>query len=122
MLAGDYIRQSQTRLIAMGERPLMEGFSLLGFETFPDADEHKLQQLLIQLIDSRQAALVLLQTHLARSNLQELERIRQQGGRIIITEIPPLNAAADFSSVFEQMLIKNMGKQVLEHVQEAVHA
>ena len=41
-----------TRLIAMGSAVLMEGFSLIGLETFPDATAEDLERLLAGLVRS----------------------------------------------------------------------
>ena len=51
-----------TRLIAMGHAALMEGFNLIGLETYPDADQATLEQLLAKLVTTNQNALLFLET------------------------------------------------------------
>ena len=36
----------KARLIAMGDEALVQGFALIGFETWPDADARELDELL----------------------------------------------------------------------------
>ena len=45
------------RLLFAGERALADGFALIGFETWPDADEEQLEELLKQLLRERESAL-----------------------------------------------------------------
>ena len=98
-------------MIAMGTRPLMEGFSLLGFETWPDADIEELKKVLTELIQSRQKALLLLETYLSRSQCTLLADIRKHGGNIIVTEVPAINAAQQYHPFVEDLIVKVLGKQ-----------
>jgi vacuolar-type H+-ATPase subunit F/Vma7 len=98
-------------MIAMGERPLMEGFALLGFETWPDADTEDLKQVLSELVQSGQKALVLLETYLSRSSCPLLADIRNHGGNIIVTEVPAINAAKEYHPFVEDLVVKVLGKQ-----------
>ena len=98
-------------MIAMGERPLMEGFALLGFETWPDADTEDLKQVLSELVQSGQKALVLLETYLSRSSCPLLADIRIHGGNIIVTEVPAINAAKEYHPFVEDLVVKVLGKQ-----------
>ena len=103
----------QTRMIAMGGRPLMEGFSLLGFETWPDADKDDLEKLLLELVKSRQKALLLLETYLSCSQIQLLADVRLHGGNIIVTEVPAINAAGDYQPFVEDFVLKVLGSSAL---------
>lgn len=105
---------SDTRMIAMGERPLMEGLSLLGFETWPNATEEDLDGVLTELIENEQKALILLETYLSKSELPILNHTRMHGGYIIITEIPALNSADNYHPFIEELVIQVLGSHVLE--------
>ncbi len=98
-------------MIAMGTRPLMEGFALLGFETWPDADTEDLKTVLSELVQSREKALLLLETYLSRSKCSLLADIRIHGGDIIVTEVPALNAAQQYHPFVEDLVVKVLGKQ-----------
>lgn len=98
-------------MIAMGTRPLMEGFALLGFETWPDADTEDLKKVLAELVQSREKALLLLETYLSRSQCSLLADIRIHGGDIIVTEVPALNAAQQYHPFVEDLVVKVLGKQ-----------
>jgi len=94
----------KARLIAMGDEALMQGFALIGFETWPSATEQDLDRLLGELASANSQALVLLQSRLARCQSANLRRVQSEGGRIVIAEIPPLEAPAEFRSGIEEML------------------
>ncbi|MFK5894633.1 MAG: hypothetical protein QM504_15545 [Pseudomonadota bacterium] len=105
----------KTRMIAMGDRPLMEGFALLGFETWPNATTEELENLLFELLQSGQKALLLLETYLSQSQTPLLKEVRIHGGKIIVTEVPPINACEDFHPFVEDLVIKVLGKHALEN-------
>lgn len=105
---------SPTRLVAMGSRPLIEGFHLLGFETWPDATPAQLEGLLEELERHRDKAFVVLEQGLAREPGPWLKRAYAQGGRIVITEVPPLNAPAEYRSHAEEAVLKVLGANALD--------
>ena len=96
------------RLIAMGGAALMQGFALIGFETWPDADEEDLERVLTDLLRERERALVLLEPRLARCECAPLRMVMNEGGRIVVTEIPPLEAPADYRPVVDELLAASM--------------
>ena len=98
-------------MIAMGTRPLMEGFALLGFETWPEAETEDLKKVLSELVQSREKALLLLETYLSQSQCSLLADIRIHGGDIIVTEVPALNAAQQYHPFVEDLVVKVLGKQ-----------
>ena len=101
-------------LIAMGSEALTEGFGLLGFETHADATLEDVEIVLAELIRSRATALVILEHELARSGVASLERVRREGGRIVVTEVPPLHAPADYRPPVEDLVRRILGAQALE--------
>jgi vacuolar-type H+-ATPase subunit F/Vma7 len=79
-----------TRQLFLGEAPLATGFSLAGFEVYPDADVAQLDQVLGSLLASRTPAFVVIDAALAESGSRYLDQIRHEGGRILLTQVPPL--------------------------------
>ena len=103
-----------TRMIAMGSAALAEGFALIGFETWPDASEADLQGVLQELQKRRQRALLFLEPYLARCDCAELDQVRSEGGRIVVTEIPPLHAPGNYHPVVEDLVLSVLGSNALE--------
>ncbi|WP_456372871.1 V-type ATP synthase subunit F [Thiolapillus sp.] len=103
-----------TRLIMMGEAALCNGFSLLGFETWPDASAEELEGLLEQLQQDGETALVFLDPQLARCECKALKRLQYHGGGILVTEIPPLNAPGSYRPQVEELVVSVLGKGALE--------
>lgn len=103
-----------TRLIAVGSAALVEGFGLIGFETYPDASVHDLEVLLDDLVRHRSTALILLESELARCPCRVLERIRSQYVSIVVVEVPQLNAPADFHPQVEELVRSVLGPSALE--------
>ncbi|CAK0741081.1 hypothetical protein CCP3SC1_1260002 [Gammaproteobacteria bacterium] len=104
----------ETRLIVMGSAALAEGFGLIGFETLPDATVEELDEVLNALLKQRQKALVLVEGYLARSNSPLLARVRMEGGRIVVVEIPRLDAPTDYHPQVEEMILSILGPTALE--------
>ena len=101
------------RLIMMGDAQLTLGFRLIGFETWPDASEEQLEQLLSELLETDQAALVFLEPRLARCQCAALDRLQHQGGRVVVTEIPPLESPQDYRPQVEDLVVSLLGKGAL---------
>ncbi|MDD5035175.1 MAG: V-type ATP synthase subunit F [Methylococcaceae bacterium] len=107
-------RPAETRLIAMGGAALIEGFSLLGFETHPEATPLILDAVLKELMQNRQKALIVLEEKLARSGTAMLRRVRGEGGRIVVIEVPPLQAPKDYHPPVEDLIRRVLGPSALE--------
>lgn len=105
---------SPTRMIALGAAPLMEGFALIGFETYPNASPAQLEELLELLVHSETRALVLLEEGLARSAGPWLNRVRSEGGNIVVTEVPALNQAQAYHPQVEDLVASILGASALE--------
>jgi vacuolar-type H+-ATPase subunit F/Vma7 len=102
------------RLIALGSAVLMEGFELIGFETFPDPAPETLENLFQELLRKQQAALVVIEQSLARNPGRHLLRAQREGGRIVITEIPELHQSGDYHSRVESLVQSILGPAALE--------
>ena len=111
-------RESETplagaRLVVLGSAGLTDGFSLIGAEAYPDADPAKVEEVLAQLVKSGDDALVLLETHLAHAGGHWLNRLRNEGVRIVVTELPPLAAPLDYSPAVDDVVRAVLGPDAL---------
>lgn len=103
-----------TRVIVMGAAQLTDGFRLIGVETYPDATPETVEKVLEQLSLQDANALILLEHGLARQGGHWLNRVRNEGGRIIVTEIPPLNAPASYAPAVDDLIVSALGPAALE--------
>ncbi len=102
------------RLIVLGSAGLTEGFSLIGAEVYPDADHAKVEEVLEQLVREGSQALVLLESGLAHSGGTWLNRLRNEGGRIVVTELPPLSAPHDYAPAVDDVVRAVLGPDALK--------
>lgn len=102
------------RMLALGSAALTDGFALIGFETYPDADTELLNNVLEDLVQQRVRALVLVEPRLCSNPSPLLQRLRIEGGQILITEIPPLQMPQDYHSDIDELLRAVLGNAVLE--------
>ncbi len=108
---------TETRLIVMGGAELTLGFRLIGFETYPDANGDDVDRVLRDLIAHQQQALVLLEPGLARSGAKSLDIVRNEGGRIVVSEIPALHAPHDYHPEVEDVVRSVLGPGALEDLE-----
>jgi vacuolar-type H+-ATPase subunit F/Vma7 len=102
------------RLVVLGSAGLTEGFSLIGAEVHPDADAAKVEEVLGQLVRDGGAALVLLESPLAHAGGPWLNRLRNEGGRIVVTELPPLAAPGDYAPAVDDVVRAVLGAEALK--------
>ncbi len=101
------------RLVVLGSAGLAEGFRLVGAEVHADADAAALDRVLEDLTRSGDAALVLLESTLARVGSPWLERLRNEGGRIVITELPPLPSPEAYAPAVDEVVQTVLGPDAL---------
>ncbi len=101
-------------MIALGAAPLVEGFALIGFEIFPNATPAQLEQLLEQLVHAETRALLLLEESLARSDGPWLSRVRNEGGNLVVTELPALHEPHNYHPPVEDLVTSILGPGALE--------
>lgn len=101
-------------MLALGEAALVQGFALIGFEAYPDATPAQLESILAALHHTNATALVLVEHKLARQGGEWFARLRNEGGRVVITEMPPLHAPANYHPAVEDLLVEILGEQALE--------
>ena len=82
------------RQIVMGGDALTEGFALLGFESFTNPTPDTVERVIGELLRNGEKALVYLEAGVAPANSKALARVRREGGRIVITEVPAVGAAS----------------------------
>ena len=102
-----------TRMIVMGSAALAQGFAMIGFETWANATEYELEEVLNELLETNQKALVLLEPYLARCPCTSLAKVRNEGGRIVVTEIPPLEMPEDYHPEVEDLVRNVLGPDAL---------
>jgi vacuolar-type H+-ATPase subunit F/Vma7 len=102
------------RLVVLGSAGLTEGFSLIGAEVHPDADPEKVEEVLAQLVKDGGEALVLLESGLAHAGGHWLNRLRNEGGRIVVTELPPLSAPHDYAPAVDDVVRAVLGPEALK--------
>jgi vacuolar-type H+-ATPase subunit F/Vma7 len=114
MQADTVIARGNARLVVLGSAGLADGFSLIGAEVHADADPAVVESVLEHLAKSGDEALVLLETHLAHAGGYWLDRLRNEGGRIVITELPPLPAPHDYAPAVDEVVRAVLGSDALK--------
>lgn len=102
------------RLIVLGSAGLTEGFSLIGAEVYPDADPAQVEEVLGRLVKDGSEALVLLESSLSHAGGAWLHRLRNEGGRIVVTELPPLSAPHDYAPAVDDVVRAVLGPEALK--------
>ena len=97
------------RNIFVGGPALTDGFRLIGFETLTDPDVRQLDQLLGELQRTRQRTLLIIEQSVNGIGSKMLEQIRREGGRIVLSEVPPLHDPDNFQSDLDAQLKKLTG-------------
>lgn len=102
------------RLVVIGSAGLTDGFSLIGAEVHRDADAAQVEKVLEQLIKDGSPALVLLESALSREGGPWLDRLRNEGGRIVVTELPALSAPHDYAPAVDEVVLAVLGPEALK--------
>jgi len=102
------------KIIAIGDPALMDGFALLGIETYADQSADQTNAMLTELARSRERALIFIQQDLMSADIPMIQHLRMQGGSILICEIPNLPAADDYQPAVEKLIGRVLGTAVLE--------
>ncbi|MES9943126.1 MAG: V-type ATP synthase subunit F [Candidatus Thiodiazotropha sp. 6PLUC2] len=92
------------RNIFVGGHALTDGFRLIGFETLTDPDSAQLEKLLSTLLQKKQRALLIIEQSVNQLDSKLLEQIRNEGGRIVLSEIPSLHDPEHFQSDLDETL------------------
>lgn len=103
-----------TRMLFLGDAALTDGFQLIGFETWADPSVAELDRVLAELVEQKTNAFVILDSRLAQQNSPMLRRVRAEGGRIIVTEVPQLNEPGDMHSEIDNQARSMLGDSNLD--------
>lgn len=106
-------QKHSTAMFALGSSGLMKGFSLIGFETFPDASVSDLEQLINKLVTYKQRALIIIEQYLYREGKDIVQPVIAEGGGIIIVEIPPITDPNELVSVVSEKVKHRLGVSAL---------
>ena len=102
------------RLVVLGSAGLTEGFSLIGAEVHAGCRSGQGRGRSWRNWSRRASqALVLLETHLAHAGGHWLNRLRNEGGRIVVTELPPLAAPHDYAPAVDEVVRAVLGPEAL---------
>ncbi len=105
---------TSARLVVLGSAGLTEGFSLIGAEVHADADAAKVEEVLGKLVRDGGEALVLLESSLAHAGGHWLNRLRNEGGRIVVTELPSLSTPRDYAPAVDEVVRAVLGPEALK--------
>ncbi|MBV2121895.1 MAG: V-type ATP synthase subunit F [Candidatus Thiodiazotropha taylori] len=92
------------RNIFVGSHTLGDGFRLIGFETLTEPDTATLDELLSGLLQQKQRALLIIEQSVNRLESKLLQQIRNEGGRIVLSEVPSLHDSDNFQSELDETL------------------
>nr|WP_051418711.1 hypothetical protein [Thioalkalivibrio paradoxus] len=76
----------------MGEHSLADGFRLIGFETVTDPDPAQVNRILRDMDRGGESAFVIVDDAIMDWDVPMLALLRREGGRIIVTSLPPLGS------------------------------
>lgn len=102
------------RILAVGNQELMDGFTLLGIETFINPDKGQLEKLLNDVQISGDRVLIYLQQDLLDFQLPVLDQLRREGGNVLISEVPCLHAPGNRQASIDQLITRTIGAAALE--------
>lgn len=91
-------------MIFMGDSQLAHGFRLIGFETWADPSLDKVEELVRELILRRQNAFLVVDRRIAEAELPSIQRVRKEGGHIVVTPVPPLDKSDTFHMQIDSRL------------------
>lgn len=102
-----------TRMLFLGDESLADGFRMIGFEAHPNPSLAGVDQLFQELIRRGDKAFAIVDETLMQAKIPGLERVRAEGGRIIVTAVPhlkgPLRLASDVADRLDAMFGKSAG-------------
>ncbi|MBW9268303.1 MAG: V-type ATP synthase subunit F [Candidatus Thiodiazotropha sp. (ex. Lucinisca nassula)] len=92
------------RNIFVGSHTLGDGFRLIGFEALTNPDTAALDEFLSKLLQEKQRALLIIEQPVNRLESKMLQQIRNEGGRIVLSEVPSLHESDNFQSELDETL------------------
>ena len=104
-------KESGTRLIFLGDASLTDGFRLIGFETWDNPSAEFVTRLITDLVEKNRNAFIVIDQKLAESDIPVLDRVRNEGGRIVIASVPPLNEPWHYQSKIDMQIQTLLGSE-----------
>jgi vacuolar-type H+-ATPase subunit F/Vma7 len=104
-----------TRMLFMGDDSLADGFRLIGFETFPNPEPAEVDKLFRSLVKNGERAFVIVDNGLMNTDIPSLQRVRAEGGRIIVAAVPRLHEAPRLASDVADRLSAMFGSAIQPH-------
>lgn len=93
----------------------MDGFSLLGIDTYVDESTDVINKVLSDLKRNQQRALIFMQQDLINADMPVVKELRESGGSILICEIPNLHEADNYQPAVEKLIRRVLGASALEN-------
>ncbi|MBK1703717.1 ATPase [Halochromatium glycolicum] len=96
-------------MLFLGDESLAEGFSVIGFETYPNPPASEVDRVFRELRAARDKAFVIVDDAVMSMDVDHLKRVRREGGRIVVIAVPPLSAPPVLSSEVAERLASMFG-------------
>lgn len=96
-------------MLFLGDDSLADGFSLIGFETYPNPAAGDVERLLRGLRKNREKAFVVVDDRVMGADIPCLRQVREEGGRIVVIAIPPLKEPPRLASDVARRLEATFG-------------
>ncbi len=106
------------RVMAIGSQPLLDGFALMGVETYAQTQAAEIEKRLNGLVSRKQRALIYLQQDLDLTGIPMLLQLRREGGDILVCEMPPLSAPGNRHTMLDDLIGRVLGPNALENSHE----
>jgi len=100
-------------MLFLGDESLADGFGLIGFETYPDPEPEAVDRIVRDLVHGREKAFIVVDDRLMGSDIPHLQRVRREGGRIVVISVPALNAPPVLASEVADRLNALFGAAVV---------
>jgi vacuolar-type H+-ATPase subunit F/Vma7 len=95
---------SHVKNIFVGGHTLTDGFRLIGFETLTEPNLTQLDELLARLLREKQRTLLIIEYSINKLDSKLLKQIRNEGGHIVLSEVPSLHDRDNFQSDLDETL------------------
>ncbi|MBK5929595.1 ATPase [Halochromatium salexigens] len=96
-------------MLFLGDDSLAEGFSVIGFETYPNPEPSAVDRVFRDLLSARDQAFVIVDDAVMQMEVEHLKRVRREGGRIVVVAVPPLSAPPRLGSEVAERLASMFG-------------
>lgn len=96
-------------MVFLGEDSLAEGFRVIGFEAHANPSPTEVDRFFRDLIAAREKAFVIVDDAVMAMDVDHLQRVRREGGRIVVIAVPPLSGAPELSSEVAARLASMFG-------------